>query len=222
MIIIAITLLICIYLGKKVFNKTREQGYLSYDFLFGIFVTMSALFISRIIYMYFDFYLTKFDSSKYYLTPNIWYYKIGGLIYLSGFAVLLFIIDKELLEFKLKGILAYLIIAVAVIELIYPVNSPEDFEFISALELIAFFVGLLVPIIFIYVGIQTPGLRRISYIFALGIVLFYIGVAIVAEFILSSLKDIYGTNIQISIWILSLIMQILGLILMTFASTKYK
>ena len=172
--------------------------------------------------MYFDFYLTQFDTSKYYLYPNIWYYKIGGLIYLSGFAILLFIIDKELIDFKLKGILAYIVLAVVFIELIYPVNSQEDFEFISALEIIAFFVGLLVPLIFIYIGTKTPSLRTISFIFAIGIILFYIGVAIVAEFILAPLRESYGSTIQITIWILSLFLQIIGLGLMTYASTKYK
>ncbi|MFX1445073.1 MAG: hypothetical protein ACFFHV_16795 [Promethearchaeota archaeon] len=222
LIIIAITGMICVYLGKRVLDKSKEQGFLSFDFLFGIFISMSTLFVSRIIYMYFDFYLTQFDTTKYYLYPNIWYYKIGGLIYLSGFAILLFIIDKELLEFKLKGILAYIIIAVVLIELIYPVNSQKDFEFISALEIIAFFVGLLVPFIFIYIGAKTPSLQATSFIFATGIILFYIGVAIVAEFILAPLRESYGSAIQITIWILSLILQIIGLILMTYASTKYK
>ena len=221
-IILSITLLICIYLGKKVLDKRREQGFLSFDFLFGIFSTITCLFISRVIYMYFDFYLTEFDSDKYYLSPNIWYYKIAGLIYLSGFAVLLFIIDKELLGFKIKGILAYIIIVVVIIELIYPVNSPEDFEFISALEMIAFFVGLLVPLIFIYIGVRTPGIRLISFMFAIGIILFFIGAAIVAEFILVPLKETYGTNLQITIWIISLILQIVGLLMMTYATIRFK
>jgi len=221
-IILAITLMICLYLGKKVIDKRKEQGFLSFDFLFGIFITISCLFIARIIYMYFDFFLTKFDSDKYYLYPNIWYYKIGGLFYLSGFAVLLFIIDKELLDFKLKGILAYIVIVVVIIELIYPVNSAEDFEFISALEMIAFFIGLLVPLIFIYIGIKTPGLRLISFMFAIGIILFFVGVAIVAEFVLAPLKESFGPSIQITIWVFSLILQIIGLILMTYASINYK
>lgn len=222
LIIIAITGMICIYLGKRVIDKRREQGFLSLDFLFGIFITMSCLFVSRLLYMYFDFYLTQFDITKYYLYPNIWYYKIAGLIYLSGFALFLFIIDKELLEFKLKGILAYVIIVVVLIELIYPVNSQEDFEFISALELIAFFIGLLVPLLFIYIGTNTPTLRNTSFIFAIGIILFYIGVAIVAEFILAPLRESYGSTITIAIWIISLNLQIIGLVLMTYASTKYK
>ena len=220
-IILSITAIICIYLAKKVFDKKKEQGFLSFDFLFGIFFTMSCLFVSRLIYMYFDFYLTEFDSEKYYLSSNIWYYKIAGLIYLSGFAVLLFIIDKELLEFKFKGILAYVVIVVGLIELIYPVNSPEDFEFISALEMIAFFVGLLVPLIFIYIGLRNPGIRLVSFMFAIGIILFFIGVAIVAEFILAPLKETFGTKIQITIWIVSLIVQILGLSMMTYASIRF-
>lgn len=221
-IILSITLLICIYLGKKVLDKRREQGFVSYDFLFGMFSTITCLFISRLIYMYFDFYLTEFDSDKYYLSPNIWYYKIAGLIYLSGFAVLLFIIDKELLNFKIKGILAYIIIIVVIIELIYPVNSSEDFEFISALEMIAFIVGLILPLLLIYIGVRSAGIRTISFIFASGIILFFVGVAIVAEFILAPLKETFGTNIQITVWIVSLIVQIIGLLMMTYATIRFK
>ncbi len=52
--------------------------------------------------------------------------------------------------------------------------------------------------------------------------MFYIGVAIVAEFILAPLRESYGTIIKITMWIVSLIFQIIGLFLMTYASTKYK
>lgn len=216
------TLILLLYLGKEVLKKRNELGYLSIDFLFGNFVAFTCLFISRLFYMYFDFFLTKFDISKYILPENLWAYKVGGLIYLSGFSVLLFIIDKKLISFKLKGILSYIIIAIALFVFLYPVNSTADFEFLSAVEMIAFFIALLIPAIFLYIGIKNPGLRSISYIFAVGIILFYIGVAIVAEFILAPLRQSFGTNIQVTMWILSLILQIIGLISMTYASIRFK
>jgi hypothetical protein len=221
-LIIAVTLILLLFLGKEVLKKRKELGYLSMDFLFGNFVAFACLFISRLFYMYFDFFLTKFDTSKYILPENLWAYKVGGLIYLSGFSVLLFIIDKNLLSFKLKGILSYIIIAIALFVFLYPVNSTTDFEFISAVEMIAFFIGLLIPAIFFYIGIKNPGLRFISYVFAIGIILFYIGIAIVAEFILAPLRESFGTGIQITMWIISLILQIVGLISMTYASIKFK
>ena len=221
-IVITTTLILSAYLGKEVLKKRKEMGYLSIDFLFGNFIALSFLFISRLFYMYFDFFLTEFDTSKYYLPENIWWYKVGGLIYLMGFSFLIFVIDRNLLNFKLKGLLSYIILGIALIVFFYPVNNAADFEFISAFEALAFFIALLFPAIFFYIGTKTPGLRVISYIFAIGLLLFYVGVAIVAEFILAPLRESFGNGIQVIIWIISLILQIIGLFSMTYAATKFK
>jgi hypothetical protein len=172
--------------------------------------------------MYFDFYLTEFDSAKYYLLENVIYYKIGGTVYLIGFAILLFIIDKKVLEFKFKGVFSYILFFGALFVLFYPVTTAEEFEFVSLIEMIVVFVGgFIFPIVFLYFGIKVPKLRNATFLFAFGIIVFILGAALLGEVIVNPLKEVYGIGILVVIWIFALVLKIIGLILITYSSIKF-
>ncbi|MGV9200514.1 MAG: hypothetical protein ACOC4M_17030, partial [Promethearchaeia archaeon] len=116
-VIILITkVVLAIYLGKKIHNKKKREKELKIDFIFSVFILMVCLFISRLLYTYFDFFLTQFDNQKYYIMPNILYWKIASFVAAAGFAFTLYVIDKKVLKFKLKGSLAYLYLAAALFQ----------------------------------------------------------------------------------------------------------
>ena len=171
-ILLAVQLAISLFLLKKVFDKKKERGSFEIDFLFGLFIMAITLFISRLIFTYFDFYLTKFDPNTYYLMPNILVWKLAQLIVILGFAFLVFIIDRKVLNFKFKGIFSNILIATALFTFFYPINSAEDFKFVSSiLGISVITVSFVFPALFIYIG-RTPGIRATAFMFAFGIIVF--------------------------------------------------
>jgi len=221
-ILLAGKLLLTLFLLKKIFENRKKTEKFEMDFVFGMFILILCFFISRLFYTYFDFFLTEFDSNKYHLPQYVIFWKLGGITYLTGTAILMFIIDKKVLKFKYKGIFAYIIIAVAIYELLYPINTAQDFEFVTIFEMIGVIVGvILFPVIFIYLGIRTPRLRMIAFTFAFGIIIYAIGSACVAEFIIESLVQGFGPNMRIIMWILSLILKLTGLIMISYSCTKF-
>ena len=220
-IILIIKFGIAFYLGLKLIQRNKEKDSFQADFLFGLFITVVGLFISRLLYMIFDFYLTEFDSNFYYIYPNIIVWKIAGLIDQSCFAVFLFIIDKKLLNFKFKGIFAYLLIGITLFQIFYPVYSAEDFELISAVGVAGVVILLVVPIIFLYIGYKSPRLRVSAILFVSSLILFFIGSNLLSESILAPIKELYGVEFQITIIFISLLLKIAGLLLATYNGLKF-
>ena len=210
------------YLLKKILENAKKRGSFEVDFVFGIFICVLCLFVSRIIFVYVDFFLTGFDPNKYHLHPNAFIWKLASVTYLAGIAVLMFIIDKNVLKFKFKGIFAYIIIAVIIFLLMYPINTSEDFETVSTIETIGVLIGVvLLPIIFIYLGIKTPRLRKIAFIFAFGIIIFTIGGAILDRSLVAFFVEAFGSPIRIFIWIISITLKLIGLTMITYSCTKF-
>jgi hypothetical protein len=221
-ILIIFKLLITIYFATVVIKKKKETGELSFDFSFGMFVLMLCLFLSRLVYLYYDFYCTQFDPDTFIDPYNLFVWKIATTIYAIGFATILFTIDKVLLEFKLKGILSYIIIINAIIILLYPVRTQQDFILINGLSAIGALVGVLIPIIFIYLGNRTPNLRKPAYMIAFGVIIFTIGALLVIQPILDPLINIYGDQVQILMFFLFFILKIIGLSLFSNGVIKFK
>lgn len=220
-IILIVKLFLALYLLNKVRIRKKETGTLNFDFLVSICILMFCLFISRLLFAIFDFYLTQFDTSKAYLYPNIIVWKFAALSSSIGFTVILYTIDKEILNFKLKGSLAWLMIIATAIQFFYPVNTAEDFEMLGVIGIFGNIVAIIVPLIFIYTGIKIPGLRKWSFLIAIGIIIYAIGSNLVIEPVLIPLRALYGPEIQITMYFLLFIFKIAGLVMFTYGVTKF-
>lgn len=225
-IIIVITkFLLATYLLKKILEKRKVEGKLKVDFLFCAFIFMVALGISRILLIYFDFYLTFFDSSRFHLMPNILIWKIANFHTTISIFLLLFIIDKKVMNFKFKGVLSYVALTVGCFQLLYPVSTAEDFQLIQNVGMIGTAVSIILPIFFFYMVIKAPpksDLRKISLALGLGIVIAALGGNFVSETFLVPVRTAYGDSAIITMWILALIFKITGYTLMAYGATKFK
>ena len=155
-ILIVVKLVLCLFLGIKIYYQKKEAGIFYFGFIFGVFIFVFTMLISRIMFFYFDFFLTKFHSQTYYKMPNLLWWKIAMLINSIGAAVFIFITDLKTFDFKLKGLLAYVIMILGIIQFIYPVNSSQDFEILSYFDLRFLIIGILIPIYFYYLAYKSP------------------------------------------------------------------
>jgi hypothetical protein len=222
MLIIATKAICLIFVGKKLLDKRKEGEAIGLSFVFGIFILLLCLLISRLIYVYFDFILTEFDASRYYKFPNYIFWKLGTMAAAIGVGFLLFVADKRVLKFRLKGLVSLIPIIGAIIILIYPVSNSDDFAFISGLSIVTYGAIAILLIFFIYVAIKSPGeVRRNAILIVLGGILYFIGALLVNEALLTQLRLIFGEEIHILVFFLFMAFKISGLISMSYAFTKF-
>ncbi len=143
------------------------------------------------------------------------------IISAAGIAYVLFIVDKKILNFKLKGILAIITIVGAVVIFIYPVNNSADFAFISGLSIITNGAIAILLVLFIYIAIKTPGLRKVCLFIVTGGILYAVGSVLVNEALLTQLRAIYGQGIHVFVFFVFMTLKISGLILMSYGFTKF-
>ena len=219
--VIIFKFILAIYLGVKLKKKNKNREGFKLDFLISIFILIMTLAISRIFYMYFDFFLTEFNNELYYVMPNILYWKLATFISAIGFVIVLYVIDKTVLSFKFKGGLALVLLVAALIQLLFPVDSSADFQFVSSFSFAAVAVGIVIPLIFLYIGYKTPGLRKVAFIMALGVIIYGIGGLLVGEAVLNPLRVLLGDTIHIPIFFIFLTTKIVGLSLLAWGVTEF-
>lgn len=220
LVLIAVKALLALYILKKILAKKKETGQFKVDFVFGMFILFICLLISRIIYIYFDFYLTRFDSDLYW--EHALYWKLGLFASAVGLAYANFVLDKNVLNFRFKGIFAYIIIGGATVILFYPVNNSQDFQFVSALSIFTSAGTILIPIIFLYLGFKIPGNPgKTAFMITLGFIVYAIGPILVNDAILEVLRTAYGDQIHIVIFFVFILFKIAGLIIISVSVTRF-
>ncbi|TFF98091.1 MAG: hypothetical protein EU541_07320 [Promethearchaeota archaeon] len=214
-----------IYLGKKIYAKSKREGQFSFDFIFGVFILMVCLFISRLLYFFYDFYLTEFNPQNFLNPTALLMWMFASLVSTIGYATAMFTVDYRVLHFRLKGIIAYLIIGVGIFDSVWIlggfVKTQSDFELVSGLLMVANFLAIIIPIIFFYIGIKTMGLKKISFIIAFGVIIFSIGSSIVLQPIIAPLRNTFGDLIQIPIFFIFFIFKLVGLAMFSWGVTQF-
>lgn len=214
-------LLLSGFLAFKVRQRTKERGEFKLDFIFGVFIMVVCLFVSRLILMIVDFYLVEFNTEQYYLSPNIELWKIGNFIGMIGMAFLLWIVDKNVLKFRFKGILSYIYLIAGLIALLWPVSTKKGYTFVSAIFMFSQLLTIILPIIFINLGLKVPALRDLALIMALGILIYLSGVIIISDPIMGIFRVILGENAEFIVFFIFFALKITGLSLFTYGTAKF-
>jgi len=220
-VILIMQLLFSLYLGRIVIRKKKDVGYIEFDFIFSYFLSMICLCISRVLAIYFDIFLTRLDPDTFYLMPNVIIWKTSITITLFGILFMLITTERKVLNFRLKAVPSSIILILILIYSLYPINSAEDFEFASRIAFLASGGLFIILIIFFYLGIRIPGLRRTTFSFAFGVIIYVIGQFIASPLFITPLSEIYGVRVFIMSYFLYTIIQIIGLLLMTLGASGF-
>jgi hypothetical protein len=203
-----------------IYQRKIETGELSFGFIFGVFIMMLCLLISRIFFLIFDFVLTNFDPSTYSISPNYYFWKTAVLILSFGYAFVLFIIDRDILEFKFKGILSAVMLIVALIITFYPINTKADFELISSLLFIINIMAIALPLLFFYIGLREVSYRKPAFLISAGVIIYALGSNILIESVVAFIESIIAGS-RVFIYFLSLILKISGIITYSYGVTHF-
>ena len=209
------------YFAIRILQQRRKTQATKFGFVHSIVVLFLLLIISRLIYIYFDFNLTKFDPDTYYREPNIWFWKIGGLVSNIGYAVLLFVTDYRVFKFKFKGFFAFLLVGTSLVQLFYPVTDSQSFEVASNIDLVANIVAIVLPVFFFYIGRKKSPVRMPSLAVAFGVIIYAIGSNIQNEGFLAVVIPAFGLGARIPIYFISLILLISGIVMFSYGLTRF-
>jgi hypothetical protein len=80
---------------------------------------------------------------------------------------------------------------------------------------------IIIIIIFVYVGIQTPSIRKYAFIMAAGVLIYGLGANLVTETLVSSLELLLGPVIRIILYLGFLILKTAGLLMMAYGVVKF-
>ena len=211
---------LAVFLARKIYKRTKKEGEFKLDFLFAVFILTVCLFISRLFLLYFDFYLTYFDQTEYWKPESVFVWKVGQSIISIGLIVLYFVVDKEALKFKLKGIPVIFSLLLLIIFIVYPVNSIEDFKFLTFLFTVANLMILFIAFFFLYIGITSKDLRKTGLSIFFGIVIYVISAMIAHIEVIEAITGSYGNSGLRTAYLLWALGKIIGLALLAYATPK--
>lgn len=223
-VLLVVKVFLIVYLTKKVLNKKKEGEKIGLNFTTGVLFLIIIFFVSRLLYMLFDFVLTKFDPNLYSYPPNIFIWKIASFVLCLGPLPLLFFIDKNVFKFKFKKIPELVVITGAFLMLLYPVapGSNEDFQLVSSIGFIAGFGLFLIPIAFLIIIIKTTGdVRKNAFLVVLSLGIYVVGAIPINEGVLQLIISLYGTEMRVVMHFFTTILKSTGLILFSYAATRF-
>jgi hypothetical protein len=209
------------YFAVRILEQRRKAKGVKFGFVHSIVVLFLLLILSRLVYIYFDFSLTRFDPATYYLEPNVWFWKIGGLLSNIGYAVLLFVTDYRVFKFKFRGFFAFLLVGTSLVQLFYPVTDSPSFEVASNIDLVANVVAIVLPVFFFYIGRKKSPVRLPSLAVAFGVIIYAIGSNIQNEGFLAVVIPAFGLGARIPIYFMSLILLIGGILMFSYGLTRF-
>lgn len=218
--IVLIKSLLAVRLALVIRRNRRAQGNVTYDFLFAVLVFFLFAAASRVLYAVFDFHFTYFEVSRY--ADHAWWWKAATLCYQLGIAMLLWTLDKRILNNKFRGALAYIVLATGIVVFLYPVQTHADFSTMSSIVIVSGLVATLFPVLFFYVGWKNPPIRRNAWIIAFGAIVYFVGTSLVAEEFLTPLVNEFGAQLQVTFYILSTSLKTVGLLMLAYGTMLLK
>ncbi|MBD3255454.1 MAG: hypothetical protein GF383_10195 [Candidatus Lokiarchaeota archaeon] len=139
-----------------------------------------------------------------------------------GFFFTLFTVDLKVLDFKFKGIFAYIMLGTGFFQLLYPIKTIDDFILVNTVGLLYGLVAVILPIIFFYVGFKTRSLRSSAYSIAVGIIIYTIGGTVFNQAIIDPLINLYGEGIIIVFYFLFLLFKTIGISVFAYGVVNFR
>ncbi|MEX2680609.1 MAG: hypothetical protein Q6373_003365 [Candidatus Sigynarchaeota archaeon] len=218
--IVLVKIIMLVFMGVKIRRRKKEGLELAVSFLLAMWVLIFTLFVSRLFYMWFDFGLTHFKM-ECYPEVAIWW-KIAQFIIGVGLAEIVFVVDRKILNFKLKGIFAYIIIAGSIVMFLWPVNIVDDFATMSTFSILPQLGMLVVFIVFLNIAIKTSGrVRNTALIIIFAFLLYTVAALLVNAGIVKAMTDMFGMIAAFYLYMLQSTFKAIGIIMMAAGAARW-
>jgi len=218
LILLVIKILFSLYLGRVILRKKKENGFIEFNFITSYFLLLILTAVANIFFIY----LLFFDPDTYHLMPIVIIWRLATFFEYLSYIPVFIAIEWRVLNFKLKGIPSSVLIFIAFLVLIYPINSKDDIEFLSSFVIIAVIAGIFIFVVFLYLGIKIPGLRKPAFLYVFGAIINTIGQQLGAENLLVYLSEEYGQPAYTLMQIFSLTLRVIGLLMVVIGISQFE
>jgi len=220
-----VTIVAKLALSGFLFKKYRDietPANQKINFIMAVLLLMLGLAISRICFFVFDFYMTKYDSDLVYVYPNIVVWKVGMLISMLSAIGIVYVVERDIYEFKTKKIPTVVLFFLAVLVFVYPVSDNASFDTVSVIVGISVLVSLVVPIGFIYLARKTSGqLRKISVMIVLSVLIYSFAGVLISDMILNAM-EVAIPGIRTPMIIIVPVLKAISLVIMAYAAVNFR
>jgi len=170
--------------------------------------------------MVFDFGYTRFDKMLY---PEFqWWWKGAQLVVGIGLSYIVFVVDRKILSFKFKGIFAYIVLGGAILGLLYPVNTVEDFDTLSTISILPQLGMFVLFIVFVNIAVKTSGrVRTTASIIIAAFVLYTVAALAVNAGVIAALESALGIPVDVYMYMVQSILKTVGVVLMAVGASRW-
>ncbi len=178
--------MLVLYLHSKRESKTPVPYVLATCIFFIL------LAVGRVIFAWFDFVLTSFNDITY--PTYAWAWKIASAITTVGLALFTYQLEKKPLQNKTRGILTVIVLVFVALMIVYPVNDLSSFNIAQYFIVGAIGPIMLTPFIYFYLAAQVPGYKATGVVIGVGMIVYFLGEAAIAEFVVLVIEDLGFTR----------------------------
>ncbi|MFX1452961.1 MAG: hypothetical protein ACFFCM_19145, partial [Promethearchaeota archaeon] len=199
-------------------RKKKQDGLIEFNFVTSYLILLILTAVAN----FFFIYLLFFDPNTYHLMPIVIIWKLATFFEYLSYLPVFIAIEWRVLNLKLKGIPSSVLVFIAFLILFYPIDSKDDIEFLSSFVIVAVIAGLFIFVVFLYLGIKIPGLRRPAFLYIFGAIINTIGQQLGAENVLIFLSEEYGQTAYTSMQIFSLTLRAIGLLMAVIGISQFE
>jgi len=121
----------------------------------------------------------------------VWRFTTG--IGAFGVAILMFVLERQILEKKTKYVLTIITLITVIPALILGVEGKDEVGFVRIVLYIGNFLMVAIPLIYLYLGIKTSGDTRMRALGAMtGMIILFTGIVFNSSFGKTQLEGLYG------------------------------
>ncbi|NMC04440.1 MAG: hypothetical protein GYA24_04470 [Candidatus Lokiarchaeota archaeon] len=179
--------IIATYIGRRAAIQAKDQSKRRFTFMGAAFLLILCLGISRLVYFYYDFYLTNFVPDMLWRQPQVFYWQVATAISGYSSASILFVLERDIYRYKTRLIPTIMVLATATIQLLFPILSKDDFNLVSTIGLVGTCALLLAILTFIYLAIKSTGLlRKVCVALTIGVLIYAVAGMAMSENLLAA------------------------------------
>ncbi len=204
--VIALSFAISLYLGVK-YQKSEEKNKIKLAFS----LMFLSLAISRLLLMYFDYFITGLNPALY--SDHQLFWRLATLFQLLGLGFL--IVVSEYAVFRGKD---YFIFTIGFLIVVFVGMLIPDFFMAQNVTVYAVAFAAFIPVSWIYLAIKLPLARKNTLLIILGFLLFGVGLILLSAGIVDILAPIIDIH---TLYLLSAIIHIPGLSVFTLGVKRY-
>ncbi len=218
--IVFIKAFMIVYMGIKIRKKRGENLDIAISFMVSMAILLACLLGSRVLYMVFDFQYTRFDKLLY---PEFqWWWKSAQLVVGAGLAYIVFVVDRKILGFKFKGLFAYIVFGGAILVLMYPVSTVDDFDSMSTISILPQLGMFVLFIVFVNIAVKASGrVRTTAVIIIVAFVLYTVAALAVNAGVITALEAALGMPVDVYMYIVQSVLKTAGVIMMAVGASRW-